>query len=152
MYHKNLEIREAEAVTFSGLVHMSPPTKIEAIVDAYKKQYSNDLDKIRKKYAKIGFKNISTADTITLHGATLGLGALVHAFSFMSPPPIWIPEILAILSNKASGIPGIVGRTAKETLGKFKKTRQDSWHVDREVFNESQMQDLEGVLWKSYFI
>lgn len=152
MYHKNLEIREAAAITFSGLIHTSPPVKIESIVNSYKKQYANDLDKIRKKYKKSGFKNISSQDSITLHGATLGLGALVHAFSFVSPPPKWIPEILTILSNKASGIPGSVGRAAKETLGKFKKTRQDTWHIDSKVFNETQMQELEGVLWKSYFI
>lgn len=152
MYHKNVEIREAEASTFSGLIHTSPPSEIEEIVHSYKSKFSQDLDKIRKKYRKTGFKNMDNSDVITLHGATLGLGALVHAFSFQSPPPKWIPDILTILSKKASGIPGAVGRTAKETLGKFKKTRQDTWHVDSKVFNESQMQDLEGVLWKSYFI
>lgn len=77
---------------------------------------------------------------------------MVHAFSFSSPPPKWVPSILTILSNKASGIPGLVGKTAKESLGKFKKNRQDTWHIDSKVFSESEMEDLEGVLWKSYFI
>lgn len=151
-FHKNAEIREALSHTFSGLIHATPPSETEAIVDFYKKQYSADLDRIRRKYKKEGLKNISPKDTIVLHGATLGLGALVHAFSLTSPPPRWIPNILTILSNKASGIPGIVGKSAKETLGKFKKTRQDSWHIDSKVFSEEQMQALEGVLWKSYFI
>lgn len=152
LYQKNLEFREASATTFSGLIHTSPPADVERIVNEYKSKFSRELDQIRKKYRKVGFKNMAQEDIIILHGATLGLGALVHAFSFLSPPPKWIPEILTILSNKASGIPGIVGRSAKETLGKFKKTRQDTWHIDSKVFNESQAHDLEGVLWKSYFI
>lgn len=151
-YHKSVEIREAASKTFSGLIHATPPTEIESIVGMYRRQYSSDLDRIRKQYKKTGLKNISQKDTVILHGATLGLGALVHAFSLTSPPPRWIPDILSILSNKASGIPGIVGKSAKETLGKFKKTRQDTWHIDSKVFSEEQMQGLEGVLWKSYFI
>lgn len=152
MYHKNVEIREAASSTFSGLVHTSPPAVVDEIVSHYKKRFAADLDKVRKQHRKTGFKNVSNAETITMHGAALGLGALVHAFSFQSPPPPWIPELLTLLSNKASGVVGVVGRTAKDALGKFKKTRQDTWHVDSKVFSETQMQDLEGVLWKSYFI
>lgn len=152
MYHKNVEIREAASSTFSGLIHTSPPVVVDEIVAQYKKRFGADLDRVRKQHRKSGFKNVSNAETIAMHGATLGLGALVHAFSFQSPPPPWIPEILTLLSNKASGVTGVVGRTAKDALGKFKKTRQDTWHVDSKVFSESQMQDLEGVLWKSYFI
>ncbi|QBM88626.1 proteasome activator subunit 4 [Metschnikowia aff. pulcherrima] len=152
MYHKNPEVREAASSTFSGLIYTTPPGDIEGIVKSYNQRYAADLDRIRKRHRKAGFKSIPADDVITLHGATLGLGALVHAFSFISPPPAWIPSTLTILSNKASGLPGIVGRSAKETLGKFKKTRQDSWHIDSKVFTEEQMQDLEGVLWRSYFI
>lgn len=152
MYHKNLEIRESASSTFAGLIHTSPPAYIDQITRNYKERFAADLDRIRKKHRKTGLKNVTNGDTIVMHGATLGLGALVHAFSFQSPPPPWIPEILTLLSNKASGVAGVVGRTAKETLGKFKKTRQDTWHVDSKVFSESQMEDLEGVLWKSYFI
>lgn len=150
--HKSLEVREASAATFSGLIHATPPGEIEEVVASYTNQFRNVLDKVRRKYRKSGFKNISSDDTLALHGATIGLGAIVHAFSFLSPPPKWIPEILTVLSDKSSGINGIVGRSAKETLSKFKKTRQDTWHVDSKVFNEQQVQALEGVLWKSYFI
>ncbi|KAK6457295.1 uncharacterized protein RJT20DRAFT_94351 [Scheffersomyces xylosifermentans] len=152
IYHRNIEIRESQATTFAGLIHISPPGEVGDLVENYSKAFSTDLDNIRRKYRKSGYKNISNDDTIVLHGATLGLGALVHAFSFSSPPPKWVPEILAALANKSSGIPGVVGKTAKESLGKFKKNRQDTWHIDSQSFSEAQMQDLEGVLWKSYFI
>lgn len=152
LFHKNVEIREAAASTLSGLIHISPPAEVKDIVVAYSKSYARSLDTVRKKYKKCNYKNITTSDNIILHGATVGLGALIHAFPFLSPPPLWVPNILTILANKSSGLPGIVGKTAKETLGKFKKNRQDTWHIDSKVFNEDQMQDLEGVLWKSYFV
>lgn len=152
IYNKNVEIRESSASTLSGLIHISPPDEIKLLVQDLISGYSKDLDNVRKKYNKVTIKHISSGDLIILHGATLGLGSLVHAFPFASPPPSWVPDILAILATKAAGLPGLVGKTAKETLGKFKKDRQDTWHIDSKVFTESQMQDLEGVLWRSYFI
>lgn len=152
IYHKNVQVRESEASTLSGLIHTSPPAEVEELVKFFTKKYSSELDKLRKKYKKNGFKNISTEDSTVLHGATLGLGALVHAFPYMSPPPQWVPKVLTIIANKCTGIPGVVGKTAKDTLGRFKKTRQDTWHIDSRVFSEEQSQDLEGVLWKSYII
>ncbi|RLV92972.1 Proteasome activator BLM10 [Spathaspora sp. JA1] len=152
LHHKQVEIRKSAANTLSGLIHISPPGEVEQLVITQRKLYVEELDNIRKKYKKQGYKNMNQVDVINLHGATLGLGALVHAFAFNSPPPKWVPDILTTLANKCTGIPGIVGKTAKETLSRFKKTRQDSWHIDSMVFNEDQIQDLEGVLWKSYFI
>ncbi|CAH6720762.1 proteasome activator Blm10p [[Candida] jaroonii] len=154
LFHKQVSVRESASSTLSGLIHISPPTEVESIVKKYSLTYKQTLDKVRRKYRKAGngYKNMAPEDLISLHGSTLGLGALIHAFSFLSPPPIWVPELLEILATKSSGIPGLVGKTAKDSLSKFKKTRQDTWHIDREVFTESQMQDLEGVLIKSYFI
>lgn len=152
LYHKQVSVREAAASTLSGLIHISPPGEVEDLIKKYSQQYKKNLDRIRKRNRKTGFAHINVEDSIILHGSTLGLGSLIHAFSFLSPPPVWVPELLTILANKSTGIPGVVGKTAKESLGKFKKTRQDTWHIDSKVFNESQMQDLEGVLLKSYFI
>ena len=63
----------------------------------------------------------------------LGLGALVQAFPYISPPPEWIPGVLATLANKANGDPGVVGKSVKSILSDFKKTRQDTWHMDLKV-------------------
>lgn len=151
LYHKHVEVREAEAETLAGLIHMLPLNEVDEIVKKFSESYSQQLDQTREKY-KRNFKNITSADHITLHGATLGLGALINAFPFASPPPKWMPLLLSTLANKSTGIPGLVGKTAKETLGRFRKDRQDSWHVDSKVFKEDEIQDLEGVLWRSYFI
>jgi proteasome activator subunit 4 len=107
------------------------------------------------------------------HAAVLGLGALIEAFPYATPPPEWMPEVLAMLARKAAADPGVVGKATKTILSEFKKTRQDSWTVDQKVclcrpflgapvvvdnlltieqyFTPEQLEDLEGVLWKSYF-
>lgn len=88
---------------------------------------------------------------LTRHAAVLGLGALVQAFPYTSPPPEWLPEVLAVLAARAASDPGMVGKSVKTVLSDFKKTRQDTWHVDVKAFEPEQLEDLEGVLWKSYF-
>lgn len=72
---------------------------------------------------------------LTRHAAVLGLGSLIQAFPYVSPPPKWLPEVLATLASKASADPGIVGKSVKTILSDFKKTRQDTWHVDVKVSN-----------------
>ena len=154
-YHKQVEVRENAALTLSGLIHSSSPAEVAELVPKYSKKFTADLDATRKRYKKTKQQEgnkINAEDVPLMHGATLGLGALVHAFAFESPPPSWMPQILTTLASKSSGLPGVIGKTAKDTLGKFKKNRQDTWHIDSRVFSSEQIQDLEGVLWKSYFI
>jgi proteasome activator subunit 4 len=105
---------------------------------------------------------------IRRHAAVLGLGALVTAFPYVTPPPEWMPEILALLASRAANDAGAIGKTVKTILADFKKTRQDTWVTDQKVclfllatillsdpetqyFTPDQLEDLEGVLWKSYF-
>ena len=72
---------------------------------------------------------------IVRHGAVLGLGALIQAFPYNSPPPHWMPEALTSLSTRAANDPGIVGSSVKSIISEFKKTRQDTWHIDAKVSN-----------------
>ncbi len=67
------------------------------------------------------------------HAAVLGLGALIEAFPYATPPPSWMPEVLAYLATRTASDPGIVGKATKSILAEFKKTRQDSWTVDQKV-------------------
>jgi proteasome activator subunit 4 len=48
----------------------------------------------------------------------------------MSPPPAWMPGVLLTLSRKATGDPGVIGQSVKSIIGNFKKTRQDTRHID----------------------
>jgi len=55
------------------------------------------------------------------HAAVLGLGALIQAFPYTSPPPAWLPDVLATLARRASADPGMVGKSVKKRFGDFKK-------------------------------
>jgi proteasome activator subunit 4 len=80
--------------------------------------------------------------TLTRHAAVLGLSALVQAFPYTSPPPAWLPEVLTTLASRAASDTGTVGKSVKQALSDFKKTRQDTWHVDVKVSSISRSLNL----------
>ena len=157
-----LEVRLGAQTTLSGMIRCSPISLRASVVEDLNKSFTNML--LKSPLPKKPRNNLSASSTgtitptpehnklvLTRHAAVLGLGALVQAFPYMSPPPAWIPGILATLANKANGDPGIVGQSFKTILAEFKKTRQDTWHVDLRSFTPDEVEALEGVLWKSYF-
>ncbi|KAK5118800.1 hypothetical protein LTR62_000009 [Meristemomyces frigidus] len=158
-----LEVRLGAAATLSGMVRCSPVEFREQAVQQLKKHFTkllvdNPLPK-KTRGAAPPRDGSGTATpsaegnklVLTRHAAVLGLGALVQAFPYTSPPPAWLPAVLATLAGKAANDPGMVGKSVKSVLSDFKKTRQDTWFVDAKVFTSEQLEDLEGVLWKSYF-
>ncbi|KAI9825460.1 MAG: hypothetical protein M1832_001190 [Thelocarpon impressellum] len=148
-----LEVRLGAATTLSGMIRCSPVSLRVDVVESLKQDFSKMLRETpMPKRTGGGTPTVEHTNIVnTRHAAVLGLGALVQAFPYMSPPPAWLPEILATLAVKAAGDPGTVGKSVKTILSDFKKTRQDTWHVDVKVFTSEQLEDLEGVLWKSYF-
>jgi proteasome activator subunit 4 len=79
---------------------------------------------------------------IRRHAAVLGLGALVTAFPYTTPPPEWMPEILALLASRAAHDAGSIGKTVKTILADFKKTRQDTWVTDQKVCLPSSLRTI----------
>ncbi|USW52220.1 Putative proteasome activator complex subunit 4 domain, proteasome activator Blm10 [Septoria linicola] len=161
LHDVQLEVRLGAAATLGGMVRCSPAEYRSNKITELKKHFTNLLIKnpLPKK-PKGGLARAEGTSTptqeqnklvLTRHAAVLGLGALVQAFPYTSPPPEWLPEVLATLAGRASNDPGMVGKSVKTVLSDFKKTRQDTWHVDVKAFNAEQLDDLEGVLWKSYF-
>ncbi|KAF2707010.1 hypothetical protein K504DRAFT_447067 [Pleomassaria siparia CBS 279.74] len=148
-----LEVRMGAATTLSGMIRCSPIALRDRIVEALKKEYATKLtnNPLPRKRIPGTPSPAQTKLILTRHSAVLGLGALIQAFPYASPPPEWLPDILATLARKAAADPGIVGKSVKSILADFKKTRQDTWHVDVQAFKPEQLEDLEGVLWKSYF-
>ncbi|KAK6503911.1 hypothetical protein TWF506_002135 [Arthrobotrys conoides] len=147
-----LEVRIGAAATLSGMIRCSSAPFRDRIVPLLKKRFVNLLLKnplSREILAQPG--SSQQKPTINRHAAVLGLNALVQAFPYVSPPPLWLPEILTILALRAASDPGMVGESVKACLSDFKKTRQDTWHIDVKAFTSDQLEDLEGVLWKSYF-
>ncbi|KAJ6029463.1 hypothetical protein N7499_000611 [Penicillium canescens] len=160
------EVRAGASATLSGMVRCSPVFLREKMVKRFQDRFTkvlveNPLPKKPKNFRSGISSGVSSgAGTptpehnrliIVRHGAVLGLGALIQAFPYNSPPPHWMPEALTSLSNRAANDPGIVGSSVKSIISEFKKTRQDTWHIDAKAFTSDQLEDLSGVLWKSYF-
>ncbi|EPS37318.1 hypothetical protein H072_9008 [Dactylellina haptotyla CBS 200.50] len=147
-----LEVRIGAATTLSGMIRCSPVPFRDRVVPLLKKRFVNLLLKNplpRASNSRPGSPHQKL--TVNRHAAVLGLSSLIQAFPYVSPPPSWLPEILTILALRAASDPGMVGESVKACLSDFKKTRQDTWHIDVKAFSSDQLEDLEGVLWKSYF-
>ncbi|KAK0615703.1 hypothetical protein B0T17DRAFT_497395 [Bombardia bombarda] len=149
-----LEVRDCASATLAGMIRCSPASIRNPIIHQLKDRFELQL-----KMNPMPKKKIPGTDTpvdvhkqvVRRHAAVLGLGALIEAFPYATPPPSWMPEVLARLASHAASDPGVVGKATKSILSEFKKTRQDSWGVDQKYFTSEQLEDLEGVLWKSYF-
>lgn len=138
------EVRIGAMTTLSGMIRCSPIAMRDSIISALNKKFTNML--LKNPLPKKPRNNLSAPSTgtstptpehaklvLTRHAAVLGLGALVQAFPYTSPPPAWTPGVLTTLANKANSDPGMVGKSVKSILADFKKTRQDTWHMDLKV-------------------
>ncbi|KAI9664681.1 MAG: hypothetical protein M1821_006128 [Bathelium mastoideum] len=160
-----LEVRLGASATLSGMIRCSPTPLRDQVVQDLNRDFTTMLEDNplppRRKAKPASTSGSGTNPgtptpeqnrlILTRHAAVLGLGSLVSAFPYTSPPPAWLPGVLATLAARASADPGMVGKSVKTILADFKKTRQDTWHVDVKAFEPEQLENLEGVLWKSYF-
>ena len=139
-----LEVRLGASSTLTGMIRCSPAILRSHFVDALNKKFTKMLiDSPLPKKPKHAISTTNTGTStptpehtklvLTRHAAVLGLGALVQAFPYSSPPPKWIPGVLTTLASKANNDPGMVGKAVKTVLSDFKKTRQDTWQIDLKV-------------------
>lgn len=149
LYHDQLEVRETAAKILTSIIHVGGGKDVDSWITETLGRFTKLLNKSKKQLSK---NKSDEKAIIRLHGATLGLTAILDAFPYVSPIPKWLPMILTTLANKSANMPGTVGKTAKNSLSRFKKNRQDTWHIDSKFFTPDQLQDLEGVLWTSYFV
>lgn len=146
------EVRAGAATTLSGMIRCSPLVLRERMVVELRNRFTQKLidnplpKKPKGKLAGVaaGLSSARTSGTNTptpeaqrlvlvRHGAVLGLGSLIQAFPYSSPPPPWMPDVLVTLSSKAANDPATVGNAVKSIISDFKKTRQDTWHIDVKV-------------------
>lgn len=148
LFSPHLYLREQYSYNIKLFIHIFLESEREEIISSYIKKFKKILKKNKQRK---GYK-LTNEQTNLVHGATLGLCALVEAYPYTTPPPKWLPDVLTVLECKCTGYSGIIGRSAKDALSQFKKTRQDTWHIDSKFFTEEQLEDLEGVLYKSYYL
>ncbi|KAI0887756.1 uncharacterized protein GGS22DRAFT_88722 [Annulohypoxylon maeteangense] len=149
-----LEVRTVASATLAGMIRCSPATVRNPFIVNLKSRFEKELARNpmpKKRQPGTETPINVTQQIVRRHAAVLGLGSLIEAFPYATPPPSWMPEVLALLARRAASDPGVVGKATKAILSEFKKTRQDSWGVDQKYFTHEQLEDLEGVLWKSYF-
>ena len=142
------EVRAGASATLSGMIRCSPVDLRDRMVGQLRDRFTKMLvDHPLPKKPKSVISGLSSARTtgtntptpeqqrlvIVRHAAVLGLGSLIQAFPYSSPPPSWMPAVLITLSNKAANDPGNVGSSVKSIISDFKKTRQDTWHIDMKV-------------------
>ncbi|CDO95902.1 unnamed protein product [Kluyveromyces dobzhanskii CBS 2104] len=145
LFHETLvDVRLKASFVLAGIVHnISHDTEtLHWLLNDFNKQLSVSYTAEEKTA-------LSKSST-KIHGAVLGLGAIVEAFPYVSPLPKWIPENMALLASWAR-TNGMCGADAKNILSRYKKVRADTWHLDRFQFTSEQLEDMEGVLWNSYY-
>lgn len=146
------EVRAGASATLSGMIRCSPVSLRDDMVERLKERFTaalveNPFPK-RPKNIRAGIPSGTSSGagtptpehtklSILRHGAVLGLGGLIQAFPYTSPPPPWMPGALTTLSVRAANDPGIVGSSVKSIISEFKKTRQDTWHIDAKVSSNS---------------
>lgn len=129
------EVRMGASTTLAGMIRCSPVRLRNNILTSLKTRFTEALRKnpMPKKVPGTNTPVHSNQQVIRRHAAVLGLGALVTAFPYATPPPEWMPEILALLASRAANDAGAIGKGVKTILADFKKTRQDTWVTDQKV-------------------
>ncbi|KAK4190875.1 proteasome activator BLM10 [Podospora australis] len=131
-----LEVRDCASATLAGMIRCSPASIRNPIIYQLKERFERQLRTNPMPKRKVPGTD-TPVDTqkqiVRRHAAVLGLGALIEAFPYATPPPKWMPEVLAHLASRTASDPGVVGKATKTILAEFKKTRQDSWSVDQKV-------------------
>jgi proteasome activator subunit 4 len=129
------EVRMGASTTLAGMIRCSPIALRNNVIFSLKEKFTNSFMKnpMPKKKTGVSTPVNTNQQVIRRHAAVLGLGALVTAFPYATPPPEWMPEILAMLASRAANDAGAIGKTVKTILADFKKTRQDTWVTDQKV-------------------
>ncbi|EDO17495.1 hypothetical protein Kpol_1058p32 [Vanderwaltozyma polyspora DSM 70294] len=137
-----IEVRLRAADVLSDIIHnIGDSEEVQKLIEKFDHNLGKYSMEKRKKLSKTNVK---------IHGSIVGLGAIISAFPYIFPLPDWIPIQLGKLTEWAR-TNGPAGTAAKNIISKFKKVRTDTWLFDKEKFTPDQIEDLEGVLWRSYY-
>jgi len=134
---ENVEVRERAASTLSGILRCRAD-KEQVIL-------------LKDRFARIAQRtrlpkrdDAKYPDALRkLHAAILGMIATLQAYPYAVEP--WMPALIERLSRHATD-PQPVASAIRKFAAEFKKTHQDTWHIDKELFDEDQLQALQTIV------
>ncbi|KAJ3305761.1 hypothetical protein HDU76_004956 [Blyttiomyces sp. JEL0837] len=153
-----IEVRNLAAVTLSGFIRCSEREAITSLKADFEKTLRatklakkkstlpprpNESPKLEGSSSPPASTTASHPMLVKRHGAVLGLSSLVMAFPY--EVPIWMPEVLILLSTCVSDLAPI-SVTVNKTFADFRRTHQDNWQADMEQFTEDQRATLSDFL------
>lgn len=142
-----IEVREAAALTFAGVVRSTLQSRIGSLTEQFKKDLSTPLPS-KKRKAEQGpspspIPPQEAEAIIKRHAAVLGLASLIYANPF--DVPSWMPNILELMAVHIHD-PVPIQSTVKKVMADFRRTHQDTWHLDKASFTPEQLDVLSDLL------
>jgi len=133
---ENVEVREMASKVLSGVVRCSQRQSIVPL--------KNRFVALARKTSLPPRRDPAYADALrSLHSAILGICALIESLPYSVE--VWMPPLTEVLAPHATDPPPI-STTVRKCASEFKKTHQDTWHKDQQLFNEDQLQSLSTML------
>lgn len=133
---ENVEVREMASKVLSGVVRCSQRQSIVPL--------KNRFVALARKTSLPPRRDPTYAGALrSLHSAILGICALIESLPYSVE--VWMPPLTEVLAPHATDPPPI-STTVRKCASEFKKTHQDNWHKDQQLFNEDQLQSLSTML------
>ena len=137
IFDKQPEVQAKAANTLTSIIRASPTA---FNIECRRQSYMAMLKKNHQQQWQLcELPTLRAEWTYQIRGAVLGLGALLLAFSYLTPLALWQREVLVILAETSCSGLRLVENSIKEILAVFKVKRQDTWLADREVISPLQM-------------
>lgn len=139
---ERVEVREAGAATFGGLIHCElikvDPTLINFLIN----KSNTKLRKVKNR-SQTAISIVETSDLVSRHAGILGLCSLIHAYPYDVPD--FLPKVIMELTSHLHD-PAPIPATIKKTMNTFKRTHLDNWSVHKEKFTEDELTELTNLL------
>lgn len=139
---ERVEVREAGATIFGGLIHCEFIPFTEELRQTLFKKSNHVIRKSRNPQNSMQVI-LDSGDVVIRHAGILGLCSVVNAFPYEVPS--FLPRLLLLLSSHLND-PAPIPMTIKKTMNSFKRTHADDWSVHKEKFSEDELLELTNVL------
>lgn len=143
LHDENQEVRETASRTLSGVLRCSQRASITVLKDRFVRQVKSA--KLPRKRDQDGNLIPAYQDAVKkLHGAILGVTAVIEAFPYTVPK--FIPELLTEVLAEHASDPNPISSTIRACAASFQRSHADTWHQDKLKFTEDQLSNLSYVI------